>query len=583
MSAPSAAARGAPGSVVGAFLLPHGCLCLDPERITPALPAAPLAAARALHAALAECGRRIAALAPTTIVLVSPHACATLARDWAVIANEGGARGTAEWDAAWSEFTSEIALCGADEANALAAHLHFALTSANASSPGNGCASFEAEKDEIPGSVQAVTAFGASAAAPLRWAEVVPCCFLPRALRRSTRFVLLSPPARRMRPSSAFVDECSRVGAAVASFYTGKDGNGGSADGILRGGAGNRTVLLVSGDLAHTHEHACTGHPSPYASHADAQPFDDQILAWARAYNLIGDDIVTATCSGSVGGLDKAMSQRPSLSGAPQQHLHAAAALAPTALACGLAGCALLAGALEWCNGQNCNQPSETIRSEILAYAHPLYYGMACIEFQLPWAFTADSFVSSRLPSTGNHSGVAVLPVQRRCVGGSFDRMLARVSITQEQENGAQREEAVADEMTPMRFASQHVNCNRPLLLAAGVSRGNGDDSADRGADLAAAFSIDALCAAIGDLPMTNVFASSSVRFLYFRKESAPPTMAANANGSAASDATAAITTPDGVRLQRCTMPFGYANVFVQILDLFFQIITDYFRRAAIF
>jgi aromatic ring-opening dioxygenase LigB subunit len=581
--------------VVGAFLLPHGCLCLDPERIAPALPATPLAAARSLHAALAECGRRIAALAPTTFVLVTPHACATLARDWAVIANEGGARGTAEWDGAWSEFTAEIALCGAEEANALAAHLHSALNSAasaDASSADiNDCASSEPAKNDTPGSVQAVTVFGASAAAPLRWGEVVPCCFLPRSLS-STRFVLLSPPARRMRPTSAFVDECSRVGAAVASFYADNGKHGSSRDGSACKSAGHRTVLLVSGDLAHTHAHACAGHPSPYASHADAQPFDNQVLAWARAYNFVDDEIASATDLGG-GGLNQGATKRQSIRSAPMQHLHAAAALAPTALACGLAGCAFLAGALDWCRGQSSlgskssHQPlSVSVRSDILAYAHPTYYGMACIEFQLPWAFgsIADAFGLSLSSSPSSLSNVAALPVQRRCVGGAFDRMLARVPISDWQGQGAKndgpKQEANSNAMTPLRFANQHVNCNRPLLLVAGASAGKGDGGEVRGAEWSATFSIDAMCAAIGDLPMTNVFASSSRRFLYFRKEAATAP-AANASGSAASDTTSAVTTPDGVRLQRCTMPFGYVDLFVTEQSSFYCCceIFDFFSK----
>jgi hypothetical protein len=106
------------------------------------------------------------------------------------------------------------------------------------------------------------------------------------------------------------------------------------------------------------------------------------------------------------------------------------------------------------------------------------------------------------------------LPFQRRCAGAAFDVAIPRVPAT---------------ELDSSQFQSRFVNCNQPVLISDAIP-----------AHLHTP--ITQLQSTIGDAPMTNVFASSAGRFLFFKR----------------TDESNVVVTPEGVRLERKAMTFEY-------------------------
>ena len=106
--------------LVGAAIMPHGALILDPSRaeLTGALG---LAAAN-LHSGCAKASRAIAATKPDILLLYTPHGLVAEGADLFVYLN-GTASGTCEWMGSWGEHRVENVACDPDAARSLLAHL----------------------------------------------------------------------------------------------------------------------------------------------------------------------------------------------------------------------------------------------------------------------------------------------------------------------------------------------------------------------------------------------------------------------------------------------------------------------------
>lgn len=141
---------------VGAALLPHGSMVLDPERSD--LPTG----AADLHRGMKAAAALIQAAAPDLIVLHTPHGI-SLSSSLGVYRGSG-ATGNALWMGAWENFKVHVEF---DDAQASKLLAHFKDAGVDA---------------------QGINMFAGDA--PIRWAEVVPLWFLRDML--GVKFVILS-------------------------------------------------------------------------------------------------------------------------------------------------------------------------------------------------------------------------------------------------------------------------------------------------------------------------------------------------------------------------------------------------------
>ena len=165
------------------------------------------------------------------------------------------------------------------------------------------------------GLAAALAAFADTEPAPLRWGEVIPLSFLNATLG-STSLVVLGQPARRQTEEVAMVPELLSLGRALFE----------SLDALSA-----RVLVVVSGDLAHTH--LASG---PYGYNPAAVPFDAALGAWASSLD-------------------------------PAPLLENATALADDAKSCGFTGAVMLHGLL--------NASCGRFTPRLLANAAPTYYG----------------------------------------------------------------------------------------------------------------------------------------------------------------------------------------------------------------
>eukprot|EP01116_Phalansterium_solitarium_P011203 TRINITY_DN26813_c0_g1_i1.p1 TRINITY_DN26813_c0_g1~~TRINITY_DN26813_c0_g1_i1.p1 ORF type:complete len:289 (+),score=19.35 TRINITY_DN26813_c0_g1_i1:470-1336(+) len=283
--------------VVGAFIVPHGAIVLDPAKTQ-------INSCQVLHDAMKTCFRRaVEELDPSIVFVSTPHGHA-LTRSFGVYLNPT-ACGDAEWDGEWKEFGVEVSI---DQA-----HSRALINAVQAA--------------QLP--VEGITSYSIAAGIPLRWGEAVPLWFLRDALGKSgnrPRYIVMSMPSRRTADAVAMIPELCSLGETVASFLHSLP---------------ERVVVMISGDLAHTHQHDHPGQPHPYPASPTATAFDSCVGAWVET-------------------LDET------------RLMTDAAGLVQDALSCGFTGFTMLAAMLR-------RFPS--FRGKLHALEHPTYYGMMVASF----------------------------------------------------------------------------------------------------------------------------------------------------------------------------------------------------------
>ncbi|MHA2174742.1 MAG: AmmeMemoRadiSam system protein B [Candidatus Hodarchaeales archaeon] len=271
--------------IKGAFILPHGSLILDPsiENLDQQ--------AHDLNAKMHKITKMIKKMNPELCLLVTPHGISHLS-DYLFYNNEYAA-GTAEWDNKYSDFSVNVQV-----ETEILQNLVNTL-----------------QKTGLP--VNTVTSFTKSVTAPLRWGEVVPLWFLKRL---KLKYHILSIPSKRISHAIEMISELQLLGQNLIEFYSELNSN---------------VILIISGDLSHTHSKE-----SSYGFQPEAEQFDKLIVKWINHQD-----------------------SSPLIDQAPQ--------LLNKALCCGFSGLVILDEYLK----------NALVQPVIHSYSHPTYYGMLIASF----------------------------------------------------------------------------------------------------------------------------------------------------------------------------------------------------------
>ncbi|GFN89552.1 protein ca_c1420-like [Plakobranchus ocellatus] len=264
--------------------MPHGGIALDPTHFN-TTNATALKQAWELHHACVAVGQEIAQLNPDLIVLSTPHGVSHL-RDFVLYTNPT-AEGNAETD-----------------------NCHCPPCCYNAS------IQIDVNMTEkIIGSLNTLKNV---------WGEVIPVHFIPNLKAKNIKFVIVSHPSRRYTQDVQMIPELRTLGA---SLYT-----------VLENYP-KTVVVIVSGDLAHTHQAS-----GPYGYSNTSEPFDEACGSWVATLDA-------------------------------EFQLVKAASIVDKALSCGFTGFVALQGLME-AGGLH------TWKSRVLVNHHPSYYGMMVASFQ---------------------------------------------------------------------------------------------------------------------------------------------------------------------------------------------------------
>ena len=240
--------------IVGAFILPHGSMILDPKKKEISNQAIKL------HYEMKKIGNIIKQLSPEIIFLTTPHSIA-LSYDYGIYLNKI-ASGTAEWNGEYGEFSIDIKLSQELSTKLL---------------------NFLQEKMST---VQGISAYSSSVSIPLQWGEVVPLWFL-KDIPLNLEYIILSQPLRRLEHAKSMIAESISLGTHLKKFFESID---------------KRIALIISADLSHTHEKE-----GPYGFSEEAEIFDEIIQNWAASLNnqILTEKIIPildkAMCCGLIG------------------------------------------------------------------------------------------------------------------------------------------------------------------------------------------------------------------------------------------------------------------------------------------
>ena len=318
--------------VVGAAVIPHGDFAFDPSLVHNAN------GSLELHKAAQKVGAWVRSLRPDAIVLTTPHGM-ELTDDFLVYQNSN--------------------LTGCAE---VGGDLH------NASAPTYSvCAKYRGDPQLAAGLVSAasqqrlnvtgVLGFADSVALPVSWGEIIPLSFVQNGTE-GPALVAVSVPTRRYNFSAEMVPELASLGRTWGSVLAASP---------------KRIAVVISSDLAHTH--LASG---PYGFCKCAEPFDMSVGEWARTMR---SDAIRVDA--------KNFQQKGAES-------------------CGFTGLVFLDGVLDTVarggvavglgTGPgsvlskeephlNTNATNTNWSSELLANAHPTYYGMAVARFGPTFSF----------------------------------------------------------------------------------------------------------------------------------------------------------------------------------------------------
>ncbi len=270
-------------TIVSAYVLPHGALVLDPKDEE----------SSRLSQAMKVVAREIRSLNPDYIFLSTPHGIANTHDFCLYQGNE--AAGSAEWEDKYTDFRISLRLAD-DLTNDLIDSL------------------------SVNNSVSGILCFGGSSPFQLRWGEVIPLWFLYKEYNEKLPpTCILSQPSRRYTEAPQMVTELKRLGKNINRYFEKNE---------------KRVVVIISGDLAHTHQE--TG---PYGYSEDAEKFDASFSRWVEGESDAFFEMISLT---------------------------------NTALSCGFTGIMMLQGILE---------DKEVKERVLLENLHPTYYGMPVAKF----------------------------------------------------------------------------------------------------------------------------------------------------------------------------------------------------------
>jgi len=237
-----------------AFIVPHGALILNasPSHTD---------GRYELNQAMIQVASQIADLKPDVILVTSPHGI-SLSNDFGIYFNES-AHGTAEWEGEYQDYQIDVKI-DLEFAEEIFTHL-------------------KAKQQ----AVSKITAFSRGVPIPLRWGESVPLWFLKD--MPNTKYVFLSQPQKRYDPSNSFLSETKELGEKIFEFVNSHS---------------KRVVMLISADLAHTHQKE-----GPYGFYENAEVVDKLLEDWMRSPSSSkrtsdsSNLIIKALCCGYTGFL----------------------------------------------------------------------------------------------------------------------------------------------------------------------------------------------------------------------------------------------------------------------------------------
>jgi aromatic ring-opening dioxygenase LigB subunit len=240
--------------IVGAFILPHGSMILDPKKNGISQKVI------RLHDEMKKIGKIINQISPDIIFLTTPHSVA-LSHDYGIYLNKH-ASGTAEWNGEYREFSINIKLNQDLSSKIL---------------------NFLQDKNSA---VQGISAYASDINFPLQWGEVVPLWFL-KDLPSKLEYIILSQPLRRFEYTKEIITESILLGNNLNKFF----------ESIHK-----RVALIISADLSHTHEKE-----GPYGFSEESEIFDNFIQDWAASLKskILTERVIPildkAMCCGLIG------------------------------------------------------------------------------------------------------------------------------------------------------------------------------------------------------------------------------------------------------------------------------------------
>ncbi len=271
--------------LIGVFFVPHGSIILDPSKngVPDTI--------QLIHDKMVKIGELIKELNPDICLVVTPHGI-SLSNDYGFYSNLK-AEGTAEWEDEYKEYSVKIDL-DQKRMNEIFQFL---------------------KENNFP--VSTITSYASTVNSPLRWGEVVPLWFLRSII---LKYVIMSIPTRRYDQPRQMIPELLKIGHYLSDYFASSN---------------EKAIIIISGDLAHTHSQE-----GPYEFSEKAEQFDCLIEKWVK-------------------------------SGDKRLLLNDASEILDQALCCGYTGLVLLQGILEKTN----------LKSNFLIRAHPTYYGMLVASF----------------------------------------------------------------------------------------------------------------------------------------------------------------------------------------------------------
>ena len=306
------------GALVGAFILPHGALILDPDPIKEP-------ESYKLHNGMKKCAKQIKALEPDIILLTTPHGI-SLTNSLAIYTNKY-ASGSAEWLGQYTQYQLKNIEMDSSKANTL-------LKWINAS-----------DKDQY--NVDGFRYIYKQFETPIKWGEVIPLWFIRDILKtkdddndkdntnkKKAKLIIMSS---RLSNSSYDMDSTDTnelnklrcIGENILDWCDNLE---------------ERVVMITSGDLSHRHKNDID---QRYAASDDAKPFEDLIDLWINTMD--------------------------------SKYLNKAGLLQNTASSCGLYGFVIFDGVLQkW---RRIHKLKSMINELVVPATHPTYYGMTCASF----------------------------------------------------------------------------------------------------------------------------------------------------------------------------------------------------------
>ena len=229
-------------TIVGATVIPHGDFAYDPTLLP--VHSKAREAANTIHLAATSLANTITNLKPDLIFLSTPHGT-ELSNNFATYLNTDGAG---------------FAAIGSDLHNSSKPPTNVPLTPNPIKLAPNITLQLTNHLRKLNQNVSGIKNFADSEPAALRWGEVVPLLFVPKAIRNEIKVIVWSQPLRRYKQSPEMVPELLDIGKLTGEYL----------DQLKE-----RVLIIISSDLAHTH--LASG---PYGYSNTSEPFDLAVGKW---------------------------------------------------------------------------------------------------------------------------------------------------------------------------------------------------------------------------------------------------------------------------------------------------------------